>query len=110
MTTNNNTPWSETAAVLQLPERFSFGQLLQIWRKTEGQTQQEVAVKLGISKQLLSAYERGVQLPTLKTGVTLAQTLGLFMPQAIQALLDDQLQQAALNTNYTITVQAKEAG
>jgi DNA-binding XRE family transcriptional regulator len=88
-------------AGIQLP--LTFGDLIRTWRKCDGLTQSQLAEKLGISTQLLSAYERGIQLPTLKTGIKLAQDVGLFLPQAIQALLEAQLQQACI-TNYTIKV------
>jgi transcriptional regulator with XRE-family HTH domain len=96
-------PWQTVAKALHLEGRSSFGQLLQTWRKAEGLTQLQVAQQLGISKQLLSAYERGVQVPSLATGADLAKKLSLFLPQALQALLSDQLSQAELS-DYTVTV------
>lgn len=99
----SNQPWETVAKALNIQPSRTYGQLLATWRKAEGLTQTEAARRVGISKQLLSAYETGKQVPTLQTGVTLANTLGVFLPQAIQALLQDQLKQASL-TNYTVTV------
>lgn len=88
---------------LGLPDRLTYGMLVRTWRKCDDLTQVEAARKLGISKQLLSAYETGKQLPSLRLGTEIAETLGLYMPQAIRALIEDQVAQAGL-TGWTIDV------
>jgi DNA-binding XRE family transcriptional regulator len=96
-------PAEQVFRELGLPDRLSYGLLVRTWRKCDGLTQVEAARQLGISKQLLSAYETGKQLPSLRQGTDIATTLGLYMPQAIRALIEDHVAQAGL-TGYTIEV------
>ena len=81
-------------------EPLSFGELIRTWRECDEMTQVELAKKLGISKQLLSEYELGTKVPTLERGIKLAQDVGLFLPGAIQALIDAQLKKACVSGVY----------
>jgi transcriptional regulator with XRE-family HTH domain len=53
-------------------EPMSFGEILWCFRKGEGWTLAEAASKLGASKQLLSIYERGKQLPSVAKVIEMA--------------------------------------
>ena len=48
------------------------GELIRMLRKQKGLTMEEAAKSLGISRQSLSNYERGVREPSLKTLITLS--------------------------------------
>jgi transcriptional regulator with XRE-family HTH domain len=53
-------------------EPMSFGEVLWCFRKGEGWTLAEAASKLGASKQLLSIYEKGKQLPSVAKVIEMA--------------------------------------
>ena len=57
-------------------DKITFGQSLRSFRKCEEWTLEQTAQKLGVSKQLLSAYERGKQLPSLAKVVEMADVFG----------------------------------
>ena len=48
------------------------GDLLRLLRKQKGMTMEETAKTVGISRQALSNYERGVRDPSLKILITLS--------------------------------------
>ena len=98
-------PWdSSLQEELGLSERSSFGEILWAWRKCDDLTQVEVARQLGMSKQQLSAYERGREIPSLKTGLTIIQSLNMPISTALQALLQDQVIQAGVPSSLTIQI------
>jgi transcriptional regulator with XRE-family HTH domain len=72
---------------------LSFGQRIKAHRLCEEWTQEEIAQKLGISTQLLSAYETGRKLPTPKKAYEMAEQLGMLPQAAVLAVLNDQLRQ-----------------
>ena len=72
---------------------LTFGHCLKAHRLCESWTQDETAQKLGISKQLLSAYETGRKLPTPKKAYEMAEKLGMLPQAAVIAVLNDQLRQ-----------------
>ena len=48
------------------------GDLLRLLRKQKGMTMEETAKTVGISRQALSNYERGVREPSLKILITMS--------------------------------------
>jgi DNA-binding XRE family transcriptional regulator len=51
---------------LGLPTEITLGNTIRCWRKCENWTLADAAQRLNCSKQLLSDYERGVKLPSIK--------------------------------------------
>jgi transcriptional regulator with XRE-family HTH domain len=101
----NTIPWNTALQKeLGLPEQPSFAEILWAWRKCEDLTQVEVAKSLGMSKQQLSAYERGREIPSLKTGLAIIQQLNMPIATSLQALLQDQAQQAGVPQNLKIQI------
>ncbi len=68
-----------------------FGRMLKIHRLSEDWTQEEAAQKLGISKQLLSAYETGKKHPSVSKAYEMANILGIHPAMAVLALVNEQL-------------------
>lgn len=48
---------------------------IRIMRESRGLSQSELAEKIGLQKQNVSAYERGVKVPTVEKFVAIADTL-----------------------------------
>jgi transcriptional regulator with XRE-family HTH domain len=77
---NNVTPTSglrpahEVFKSLNLPKE-TMGRALRTWRKCEELTLATVAQKLGISKQLLSAYEHDKKSPSIQRIIEIAKIL-----------------------------------
>ncbi|MCM1530137.1 MAG: helix-turn-helix domain-containing protein [Alistipes sp.] len=55
---------------------MSFAENVKKLRTEKGLTQAELANLIGIAQPTLAQYEKGLKLPTILTGVTLAQKLG----------------------------------
>ena len=65
------------------------GEIIQTKRKLSGWSQDQLAEKLGISRQSISKWEQDLALPDLENGLKLCETLGitveeLLHPKAIQ--------------------------
>lgn len=50
---------------------------LQYERETKGISQQELATRVGITRQALSAVERGLALPNVENAKKIAEVLGI---------------------------------
>ena len=48
---------------------------IKLMRESRGLSQSELAEKIGLQKQNVSAYERGVKVPTVEKLVAIADTL-----------------------------------
>ncbi len=70
---------------------MTLARMLKAHRLSEGWTQEQVAVTLGISKQAYSAYETGRKLPTPKTTYQMAEKLGMLPKMAVLAVINEQL-------------------
>jgi len=55
---------------------MTLGRSMRSWRKCDALNLTAAATKLGISKQLLSEYERGIKLPSLRRTLEMAEILG----------------------------------
>lgn len=89
-------PWHEVpemAAISDAP----LGETIRAFRESEEWTLKEVATRLGISHQMLSAYERGERLPNIETTLRIADALGMPPIIALKDLIRDQLRRAGLN-------------
>ena len=65
---------SEVFKELGLPES-TLGRVIKTWRKCEFLTLETVAKKVGISKQLLSSYERDERVPSIERMMALSVAL-----------------------------------
>lgn len=100
------TPLEELPEILAEMEQMTFSDYLHSHRYCEEWTQAEVALKLGISKQLLSAYERGKKLPSLTQALRITEALGMAPTLTIFYVLRDQVRQAGVS-DVTIEVRMK---
>jgi len=77
-------------------KNMTFAAAIKAHRQCESWTLAVASEKLGVSLQMLSAYERGIKMPSIVKAVDIANRLG-FCPQlAIKYLINDQLKQANL--------------
>jgi transcriptional regulator with XRE-family HTH domain len=75
---------------------LTFAAAIKAHRKCEEWTQQEAAERLGITKQLLSAYEHAHKLPSPSKAYEIAKALGMEPRMAVLMVMNDQLRQAGL--------------
>ncbi len=54
---------------------MSLSENIRLMRESRGLSQSELAEKIGLQKQNVSAYERGVKVPTVEKLVAIADTL-----------------------------------
>ena len=72
-------------------EQMTFGKALRAQRSAEELTQEECAKALGITKQLLSEYERGVKVPSVRKAYEIGKGLGMLPEMAVLLAVNDQL-------------------
>lgn len=65
---------------------MTFGDKLKLIREIEGWSQDDLAKKLGTSKQVISRYEKGQTTPKITVGIHYAKTLKV----SADNLLDDE--------------------
>lgn len=75
----------------------TFGQRLRALRLEAGQTQDEFAARIGLSKQILSRLEKGQQMPKLDQVQDYAEKLGL----PVECLLGEDPQEAVIDALST---------
>lgn len=83
-----------------------FSDLLKVHRLGEEMTQEQLAQKLGISKQKVCDYEKGRRLPSIETIVNWAKKLGQPHEVWVKAYLQQQLDGA----NLKLKVEVKKVG
>ncbi len=86
-------------------DKITFGQSLRAFRQCEEWTLQEAAGKLGISKQLLSAYERSKQLPSLAKVVEMADVFGTDPSVWVHYRVQDEMRQIGFESTVHITLE-----
>jgi transcriptional regulator with XRE-family HTH domain len=77
-------------------DNLTFGDIIKAHRLCEGWTQEEAASRLGVSKQMLSAYENGRKLPSLRKAYEIGEKLGMLPASAVWAVINDQLREAEI--------------
>ena len=77
-------------------EALTFADILRSHRLCEEWTQEQAARKLGITKQMLSAYENGHKIPSAKRAYEIGERLGIVPGLAVIHALNDQLREDAL--------------
>lgn len=75
----------------QQQDALTFAAALKAHRLCEAWTQEAAAKKLGISKQMLNAYEKGHKLPSEKKAYEMAETLGMVPGMAVLLVINDRL-------------------
>jgi len=83
-------------------DQLTFGDCIRSFRKCEGWSLTDTALKMGISKQLLSDYEHGRRIPTLKNAYEMAKILGMSPNSAIRILINDQLKKNNIPLEVTL--------
>lgn len=72
-------------------EALTFADALKAHRLCEEWTQEQAAQRLGITKQMLSAYETGKRIPTPRKAYEMANVLGLIPEMAVLLVINDEL-------------------
>jgi len=95
----------DTDAFDDLPTERRLGFSMRAWRTCEERTLEDVAKQLGISKQVLSLYERGEKLPSLKKTLEIATVLGAPPSVWLEYRLNDEIQQISDSFRVTLHIQ-----
>jgi transcriptional regulator with XRE-family HTH domain len=81
---------------------MTFGEVLWAFRKGEGLTLAQAAEKLGVSKQLLSVYEKGKQLPSVTKVVEMALAFEQSPTLWVAARTMDELMRHGFTASITL--------
>jgi len=82
--------------------KVTFASILRSHRLCQEWTQQETADKLGITKQMLSAYEREVSFPSLKKAYDIALAIQMPPNVVLMALINGQLRKSNIDLKVNI--------
>jgi transcriptional regulator with XRE-family HTH domain len=98
MTTEpNNDIYPEDQEWLQAQIReLTFAEVLKAHRLCQEWTQEEAAKRLGISKQLVSAYEKGNKIPEPAQAYRIGKALGMVPEMAVIYAVNDALRRENL--------------
>ena len=100
---------SPTIYASDLPEfqqwenEVTLGKVMKNWREAEDLTQEKVAQLLGVSKQVLSAYENNRKLPSIKKTIEIAEKLGASAKMWLIYRLETELRLQGLD--YTVKLE-----
>ncbi len=83
-------------------EDITLGNTIRCWRKCEGWNLSQGAELLGISKQLLSDYERGTKLPSIKKTIEMANLFDIDPSWWLRYRLQDELRQNGFEGTFQI--------
>lgn len=90
-----------------MPKQWSFPALLRYCRERGMKLQSQVARELGVSRSFMCDLEGGHRKPNLEKAVSLAYILDADDASFVQAVLQDQLDEAGLQ-RYRVTVHSTE--
>lgn len=104
MTTEpNNEVFAEDQEWLQARvQEMTFARALKAHRMCEEWTQEEAAKRLGISKQLVSAYESGRKIPEPVQAYRIGKALGMVPEMAVIYAVNDALRREELPLQVTL--------
>ena len=85
-----------------LQNRPSFGELIRSMRLCDDISQGELAKKLGISKQHLSAIEKWRKAVSLVRAAKFAEVLGYLVDQFVIAAFEDDLREAGIAIHFDL--------
>lgn len=80
----------------------TFGELVKSLRLADDISQTELAQKLDLSKQHLSAIERGKKFVSVARAARFAEVLGYPVQQFVLASLQDELNEAGIELNFDL--------
>lgn len=63
---------------------------LKMYRKQSGLTQEEIAEKLGVSRQAVAKWERGETMPDIESCVTLADMYGTTVDMLVRSIGEEE--------------------
>lgn len=98
---------SELPEFKQWQAERTLGSVMKAWREAEGLTQEAVAKRLGISKQVFSAYENGHKIPSIKRTIELAETLGASVTMWLIYRVETELRNQGLD--YSVRLEKRLA-
>jgi transcriptional regulator with XRE-family HTH domain len=87
-------------ALLQGPA--SFGELIRSMRLCDDMSQEVLAKILGISKQHLSAVEKGKKVVSPARAAKFAKALGYPVDQFVLAAIEDELREAGIDLHFDL--------
>jgi transcriptional regulator with XRE-family HTH domain len=90
---------TELAALRESP---SFGELIRSLRLCDEISQTALAEKLGISKQHLSAIEKGRKVVSAARAAKFAEALGYPVDQFVVAAVEDELREAGVELHFDL--------
>ena len=90
---------TELAALQESP---SFGELIRSLRVCDEVSQTDLAEKLGISKQHLSAIEKGRKAVSPGRAAKFAEALGYPVDQFVVAAIEDELREAGVYLHFDL--------
>ena len=80
----------------------TFGELVKSFRVCDELTQTELAKRLGISKQHLSAIENGKKAVSTARAAKFAEALGYPADQFVVAAIEDELREAGVDLKFDL--------
>ena len=83
--------WPDVPRLAELAKTQTLGTAMRAWREGLEWTLTSTATKLGISKQMLSEYERGLKLPSIRRTLELAELMGASPAMWLRYRLQDEL-------------------
>jgi len=113
MTTSKINPSPDSVPANELPEfkqwqaERTLGSVMRNWRDAEGLTQEAVAQRLGMSKQVLSAYENGHKIPSIKKTIAIAEALGASVTMWLIYRVETELRKQGLD--YSVHLEKRLA-
>lgn len=66
------------------------GTTIRTKRKALGLTQEELGIKLGVSKTAVSKWERGLNYPDIQLHEEISRILGISLPRTFQSLITNE--------------------
>jgi transcriptional regulator with XRE-family HTH domain len=97
--------WKDSGVFDDLPDFPKLGNALRAWRICDERTLEDVARQAGVSKQILSLYERGEKLPSIQKTIQLANALDAPLLVWVQHRINDEIH--LHNLNCTVILQSK---
>ena len=89
-------------ARLRKQGRASFGELIRSMRLCDDISQSELAGTIGISKQHLSAIEKGKKAVSPARAAKFAEALGYPVDQFVIAAIEDELREAGIQIHFDL--------
>jgi len=96
--------WSEVPRLAELAKTQTLGTAMRAWREGLEWTLTSTAGKLGISKQMLSEYERGLKLPSIRRTLELAELMGASPAMWLRYRLQDELKSLGYGSTGSLHV------